>query len=55
MYHETSFYNRSIVSIGITIKNFLLVYTILSNLESYVIILFIRIRIEIKVGFKVNF
>jgi hypothetical protein len=49
MYHETSFYKGSIVSIGIKIKFFLVVYTILSNLESYVVILFIRIEIGIKV------
>jgi hypothetical protein len=46
MYHETSFYNGSVVSIGT--KKLLAVYTILFKLESYVIILPIIITICVK-------
>jgi hypothetical protein len=53
MYDESSFYNGSDLSIGIKIF-FLFVCIIVSNLESYVIIIFIRIKIEIKIGIKLN-
>jgi hypothetical protein len=47
MYHETSFYNGSIVSIGI--KKILVVYNILFNLENYKVII---LPIIFKTGVK---
>jgi hypothetical protein len=46
IYYETSFYNGSVVSVGIKI---LVLYTFLFNLESYVIILFFIIKIGVKI------